>query len=269
VKGPDAPRTQPRLPSFALQRARPLDREYRERLDTWRAAKASADAGGGRLGHLLLVAGPYGSGKSTFLSQLAADELPPEIQAVVPTGAEAWAQTSGRKIFARDADGAGSGPSGLVLHYNLLRPPIRAFGSYDADPVLEALDVADAITVFTLAVPLQRLIRQFVERSLVEQAKQPLLSRLRREALERLTALAPSVSRPSPPQGPDHPAADKLRGRYRRVYRLYRQSGWLDGWVRQWEDFLEAKSVAGLPIRAFRIEPSGQEGASASFRLLG
>src|SRR5262245_29282278 len=44
------------------------------------------------LKHLLIVAGPAGAGKSTFLRQLRSGALPAKIMTKLPPGAEHWVQ---------------------------------------------------------------------------------------------------------------------------------------------------------------------------------
>jgi hypothetical protein len=237
-----------------------LDSAFEARLDAWQGRAGAAQ----HLKHVLLLAGPYGSGKTMLAAQIAAGVLPPDIAAILPAGADRWVETSGRKMFAAGAGDEARSADGLLLHYNLLRPPIHRIASYAADPLLRVLDLAAPATVLTLCLPLPRLLAQFVERSLQEQDTSSLRSRLRRGTVGRLVRRPPANALAVKPEPP---GVERLVGRYRRVYGLYQQPGWLDDWYRRWEEFLASKTAAGRSLHTHWVEPlAGQK--SPSFRLV-
>ena len=109
--------------------------------------------GGPRVSHLLLVAGPSGAGKSTFLKKLAAGDLPHEIAAALPAEAGSWMQTNGIKVVRKGGGRVhrhGGRISGLVLHYDIMRPWQSPIADYGDDRSLAALSAADAITMVEL-----------------------------------------------------------------------------------------------------------------------
>src|SRR5919106_4497067 len=105
--------------------------------------------------HLLLVAGPGGGGKSTFMAMLAASRLPTEVQRLLPARAERWPQSGTdrskrglRSLMARDR---------VVLHYDIAAPARRQ-ESYARDPVLAGLTSARQVTVVEVRPPQDRLV---------------------------------------------------------------------------------------------------------------
>jgi hypothetical protein len=208
--------------------------------------------------HLLIVAGPHGSGKTTFLRQLRSNELADEIRSLLPEEANLWIQTSLRKVF--DESSAGRiDEGGIALHYNILRPYIRKFASFEDDPILSIMGGAEHITVVTMHAPLQRLIDQFVARSIVEQAEAPASTRLRRFVVHRLRMAGPIAATPG---------GEKLSGRYAKTLRLYETAGWLEARYRDWNMFVAKKTAAAsTSIRPIHVEPS-PGAAGGNFKLM-
>lgn len=256
--------------SFASLRGRLLGST---RLRPWKRGPAHSLPLAQPIGHLLIVAGPHGSGKSTFLNLLAADALPDEIKALLPPGAGGWVQTSVMKVFKpADADAAtgDAGARGVALHYNILRPHVRGLADYASDPSLKLIDLAEDVTVVTLRPPLPRLIAQFAARSAVQQAAAPWPTRARRAVVDQLywfgrvalpTGLQRALSIPSE-------RAHDLSGRFGRVVRLYQQPGWLEARYERWNAFVDTTAAAGKCLRILHVEPVETEGRKLSFQLL-
>jgi hypothetical protein len=119
------------------------------------------------VGHLIIVAGVSGAGKSTFLRQLAKMQLPDSIRAQLPPGAEKWLQLEfGAKlwlpIILQLADKREI--PGLVLHYDLTRERLL-YGGYHRDNASSLLKTARNITVINLQLPLERLAMRLWARS--------------------------------------------------------------------------------------------------------
>jgi 2-polyprenyl-3-methyl-5-hydroxy-6-metoxy-1,4-benzoquinol methylase len=107
-----------------------------------------------RIRHLLVIAGPTSSGKSTLLDRLRSD---PSLRSDMGLGDTNWT------IPTDNQEPLPTGPiDGLVLHYDLLRPYNRSTKTYCRDPRCDFFEVADKITVLTLMSPREVLRRRLV-----------------------------------------------------------------------------------------------------------
>ncbi|MDZ4735047.1 MAG: class I SAM-dependent methyltransferase [Rhodospirillaceae bacterium] len=103
-----------------------------------------------RIGDLAIVTGPTSVGKSTLIDRLMADA---SLRAQYGLDGSDW-----QLLQASEADGMPSGRNERVLlHYDFLRPSRTGIRSYDRDPVLHLMGVADRVTVLTLMAPAERL----------------------------------------------------------------------------------------------------------------
>jgi hypothetical protein len=238
-----------------------LEEAFAARLDAWRSPAANVPAGT----RLLVVAGPYGAGKSKLAAEIAEGVLPEGIAELLPAEAPRWPQTSGRKAFSAPRPAPDDASGGLILHYNILRPALSRVSSYASDPILDALDLAGNAVVLTLRPPLPRLVKQFVERSLVEQADVSPYARLRRVVASAFGTRA--AARNPPAVTPEPAEAASLTGRYARVYRLYQEPGWLDGWYVRWADYLTAKEREDR-VEVRWLEPARPAAGGSSFRTI-
>jgi hypothetical protein len=108
------------------------------------------------IGHLVVVAGPTSSGKSTLLERLKADAamtrklgMEEDVDWVIP---------------ANQLTPLPPGPlEGLVHQYDLLRPYHRSIKTYARDPRCDFFKVADRITVLTMMSPSDVLRRRIVD----------------------------------------------------------------------------------------------------------
>ena len=106
---------------------------------------------------LTVVAGPTAVGKSRLLQLIAADGelrsrlgVPPASPVVIAGG------------FVKVGR---AGPiDDLTVHYDILRPHIKGFGSHAADPATSLLADAEAIAFLTLTTTRERLVAQLAER---------------------------------------------------------------------------------------------------------
>ena len=95
-----------------------------------------------RIGHLVVVAGPTASGKSTLIDRLRSDA----------SLRSQFGLEGGDVEFAIDhKTQLPNGPlRNVVLHYDLLRPYRRSIKTYARDPRCDFLEVADTISVVSL-----------------------------------------------------------------------------------------------------------------------
>jgi GTPase SAR1 family protein len=212
---------------------------------------------------LLVVAGPAGAGKSTFMRLLADEHLTREIAEALPTGAGNWP-----RITANDIDAKGvalllrrlNGAS-LVLHYNTMRPYSRGFGDYLSDPALKALDgIASSVTVVTL-VPEPKLLRKQYWARLAEGNEEewwvptPLLKIFRRKirvlVRERLGRTQETLK------------PDQLR-----LIKLYETPKALDQWSASWEAYLEYLRQQRLEVQLLFVAPCPGSAGHSRFSLV-
>jgi hypothetical protein len=205
---------------------------------------------GSTIGHLVIVAGPSGAGKSTLLARLARGELPADIRAALPQGAEGWPQTNGRRIqWGRSpfASGATCFP-GLVLHYDILRPFQTALTSYGDDPALAALHHARVVTVVALSDSGERLADRLAQRPPKHRPRWWV-------ALARFLRRGPRVYDTA--AEPD---------RHAKLVQSYRDPEFLASWWKRWFEFIqqEAKDrIAGV----LTVEPTGSGPSDPSYRI--
>ena len=118
-----------------------------------------------RIGHLVVVTGPTSAGKSTLSARLAGD---PEFRRQFGMDAGDWPIVNAPEAFElppRRHDR-------LILHYDFLKPSRTGIRSYDRDPTLHLMNVAEKVTVLTIATPRKRLIEQ-LRTSEIEQVRKP------------------------------------------------------------------------------------------------
>ncbi len=107
-----------------------------------------------QVGHLVVVAGPTSSGKSTLLQRLSTDAAlrrrlgMEDVDWVIPAN-KSMPLPVGRI-------------DGLVHHYDLLRPHGRSIKTYARDPRCDFFEVAASITVVTMMSPSDVLRRRLV-----------------------------------------------------------------------------------------------------------
>src|SRR5687767_906542 len=114
-----------------MERCRPLDRHRRVRnpdrgaLPHSSAGAADAGGSGNPTPHGLLVAGPSGGGKTTFITQLVEGTLAPEIHDRLPERTAAWDRIEGNRFVKRGtkpgfSPGGTIAHRGLILHYDIV-----------------------------------------------------------------------------------------------------------------------------------------------------
>jgi hypothetical protein len=200
--------------------------------------------------HLLLIAGPSGGGKSTFIAMLLASRLPPEVRQLLPAGAESWPKTSADR--SKRSLRAVSALENVILHYDIAGPARRR-ESYARDPVLAGLASARRLTVVEIRTPPDQLVNQFRSRSAAAEARWSWWrKRWRRYVLEPLLHGAGPLRWIKVPSKPV----------------LYGQPGWLEACYAGWDAFVGATLKARDGAVLIRIEPTPGADGSPSFRLI-
>jgi hypothetical protein len=208
--------------------------------------------------HLLLISGPSGGGKSTFIRQLAAKTLAPEILALMPEQETPWpvaeannvlkgnlAKKSLREDMCRTAE--------WLVHYDIVFIHCYGVKSYQDDPVMDLLISADALDVVFVKPACDVLLHQFHERQIRHQlskSKASLLwGRCCRRPLRR--ALAPWTGKA-----------------ILTTEELYGRDHWLEACYQQWENFCRHLVDQHPPTRLTVVEPVSTADTAPEFRLI-
>ena len=105
-----------------------------------------------RIKHLVVIAGPTASGKSTLLLRLTSD---PALRARLGLKSnDIHVQHTGREELP-----TGEVPA-VLFHYDILRPYLRSIRAYHRDPASDYLKASEKITLVTLMTPKSELQRR-------------------------------------------------------------------------------------------------------------
>lgn len=207
--------------------------------------------------HLILVAGPSGGGKSTFIRQLAAKTLAPDIMACLPEQGGGWPTVEAnnvlkgslaRETLLRDMCRTGE----WLVHYDIVFIHCYGLKSYQDDPVMELLTGADVLDVVFVRPAGDVLRRQFGDRQVRHhqtKSKASLLwGRWFRRPLRRV--LAPWTGKA-----------------VCTTAELYARDHWLADCYSQWETFCQHLVKRHPHATLTVVEPTSGPGAAA-FRLV-
>jgi len=238
----------------------------------WKRAVRPAAANGSRLptgpdiaeahtARMLLVAGPSGAGKSTFIELLTKRQLPAEISAELPRGADRWPQFEANnclkdRVHPETVQADKASGSGIVLHYDIVFTHRYGIHEYERDPAA-ALFARDGCPVIVFVKPRRdRLIRQFESRLKRHLSRKSPASRLWaryvRHPMRR--AAAPLRRRPQP---------------LVTASVLYDDHDWLGRCYQQWDAFMRTIVRDKPRSKVLYVEPCCDDVSSATFRLIG
>jgi hypothetical protein len=184
-----------------------------------------------QLRHLLLIAGPGGAGKSTFIDMLRSGQLPPHIGDLLPPGSQGWSHAVTKDLRANDDKQLAANRDGLILHYCTSGAHLRKYGTYAGDPILELLATSESITLVNVRPSVDILLEQYRNRTMDGRT---LVGRMLRRGPQRLM-------------------------------RSYRQKNWVQNLYQRWDSFIESAVPKGK-LRIVNIEPDSSV-AAPSFRL--
>ena len=223
------------------------------------------------IGHLLVIAGFSGAGKTTFMEQLAAGQLSRDIDWLVDE-AKAWPQINNKHAAAdlRELLDARTAPEqipGLMLHYDMTVPLRCGWSSYEADPVLELVAFAERTSIVLIKPSLRRLRAQrrlqvfggrsrlepnlifwrwWVRHTLVTGLERGMAEMLNRWTFARRKLKALKTVRKQPPKS--MLAARELT--------FYRSRNGPALWLNRWEQYVRAAQAAHRVECILALRPS-------------
>ena len=207
--------------------------------------------------HILLISGPSGGGKSTFIRQLSEQTLAPEILARLPEHSGSWPVIEANDVLKGNLSaevllGIDTQPGGILVHYDIVFIHCYGLERYEDDPAMKLMTGADALHVVFVRPDYQVVRRQFFDRKARHQktkSKASLLwGRFVRHPLRR--ALAPFTGTPT-----------------LSTEALYSGHQWLAGCYRDWEAFLRRLAEQHPNAEILIVEPASGPGESPKFRL--
>ncbi len=201
---------------------------------------------------MLLVSGPSGGGKSTFIRQLAAGTLAPGILERLPAGTGNWPLVEANDILKGDLakETLPAGSPGLLVHYDIVFIHRYGVPSYEDDPALGLLENAAPLHIVFVRPDCGVVRQQFLDRQTrhrkTKSTASLLWSRFFRLPMRRL--LAPLTGKPT-----------------QSTEDIYTDDKWLAACYLQWETFLHRLAERHPDARLTIVEPTGE---GETFRLL-
>ncbi len=207
--------------------------------------------------HLLLVAGPSGGGKTTFITQLVEGTLAPEIHGRLPERTAAWDRIEGNRFVKRGtkpvfSPGGTIAHRGLILHYDIVHLYRSEVRSYEEDPAFELVEAAETVTIVNLRPSHHQLLAQFAFRAGETGRRKGLLRGVFKGAillpLRRLRF--------------------RLKGRRVPDKRdLYADPAWLTECIRRWDTFVQGLIARTPGATLIEVVPIVDSEGRPSFRL--
>jgi SAM-dependent methyltransferase len=118
------------------------------------------------IGHLVVVAGPTSSGKSTLCARLREDAGMQQQFGMQPGS---WPLVGSSEVPKMQPGRLDK----LIFHYDFLRPSRTSIHSFDRDPSLDLLKVAEKVTILTVATPRRRLAEQLQKGEISRKGRKP------------------------------------------------------------------------------------------------
>lgn len=206
--------------------------------------------------HFLLVSGPSGGGKSTFIEQLATGSLPADIGALLPSDCGRWPVIEANNLLKDKlslGDVLSAAGDRAILHYDIAYIHRFALPGYASDPAAALFALGDRLDVVLVSPYADSLNQQFQSRQQAHKRRKSLSRQLWGDWVRR----------------PLRRALLRLQGRPAQdTEELYRSADWLRGCYAGWREFV-LELIASRPGAHFiEVTPASPIGGKTDFRLL-
>lgn len=205
-------------------------------------------------GRFLLVAGPSGGGKSTFIRALTEGRLDASILAALPEGCARWRVVEANDILKNRIKAAPSMDSAstdaAIYHYDIAFIHRFAISAYEQDPFCSTLKDAPLLDIIYVRPDLTSLLKQYRLRRQNNRAARSWLRRFWhysvRQPLKRIKLRKNGL-----------PAID--------ADDLYCLPGFLSSCYRGWERFLDDVANANPQSRLLVVRPQTDPSGNPTF----
>lgn len=214
--------------------------------------------------HLIIVTGPTSSGKTTLLRAIHSGELDEETKRLLPEDAGQWPNVPSMNTFTRDyIEKLGSSRDnplkGMVMHYDFMRPFKKILKGYEQDNIDQIINCAGKVTVFIIKPEKEVLLRQLKKGELAgNSVKTGQIDLQMRSFLTRLFHKIPERPRNRLKKLLFSSSKRSVTDFNKILYYKYQEDGWVDGWYRKFETYLESKGATGKSISVNYIKPSAE-----------
>jgi len=203
----------------------------------------------------VLVAGPSGGGKSTFIRALTDGRLDPSIVATLPDGCERWRVVEANNFLKDRLSAAPVAPrspavGAVIYHYDITFIHRVAIDTYEEDPFCSALKGVGTLNVIYVRPDLVSLLEQFRSRKRDRRAARGWIRRAWHSGVRQPLRRIELRNKGLPVLDADD---------------LYCLPGFLNSCYRRWERFLKDVAAANPQLRLLVVHPQRDSSGNPAF----